>query len=258
MRCVAEGALNEVEYAKRFADINKLDLKVVDITWEDIERIIPICIKSCKMPFHSIQPLIYRVCEDAKKDHLTQLVCGETADCRFGGLDGLLSKDYTLKEFCERFTFLEPEKILKKSVDILDDFLPYVEQNGITNAHKFCNEYFSLDLNDYLNASKLNNIELIMPYAYMDLAEELDLERIRRGENKYLIRELFAKRYKNITPNKKLPMPRAVGIWLKDWKGPKRSEFKNFDINELKPDQKWLVYILEVFLNMLDNGELYD
>ena len=69
------------------------------------------------------------------------------------------------------------------------------------------------------------------------------------------IRELFKKRYNGLEPNPKLPMPRAVGVWLKDWQGPTRPEFKKIDINEFKPDQKWLMFILEDFLNRLDAGE---
>lgn len=255
MRCVADGALDEVEYAKRFADINKLDLHIVDITWDDVNRVNPILMKGCNSPFHSIQPLIYRVCEEAKKDGLTKLVCGETADLHFGGLDGLLSKDWILEEFIERYTYLEPSKVLKNPINITDVFMPFVNEEGVVDVHKFLNKHFVFEsaMKDYINPSSLSDIKLIMPYAKMRLDAPLDLERVRRGENKYLIRELFAKRYNGLEPNKKLPMPRAVGIWLKDWGGVKRGEFKKFDINELKPDQKWLVYILETFLNMLDN-----
>ena len=92
----------------------------------------------------------------------------------------------------------------------------------------------------------------------MRLDIPLDIQRVRSGDTKYLLRELFRRRYPDFTANKKLPMPRAVGIWLKDWEGPKHPEFKEFDINTLKADQKWLVFILEQFLYMLDRGELND
>ena len=256
MRCVAKDSVNEVEYAKRFADINKLDLRIVDITWDDMKRVSIPLMKKLKCPFHSIEPLIYRLCEDAKKDNLEKLVCGETADIRFGGLDGLLSKDWSFEEFKKRYTFCEPSKVLKNSIDIDDDIKPY-EKSGKIDVHAFLNEYFTIEsaMNDYLNPATLNGIELIMPYALMRLDTELDLDRIRRGENKYLIRELFKIRYNGLEPNKKLPMPRAVGVWLKDWQGPTRPEFKQIDINEFKPDQKWLMFILEDFLNRLDAGE---
>ena len=44
-------------------------------------------------------------------------------------------------------------------------------------------------------------------------------------------------------------MPRPMDLWLKNWDGPKRKEFKNNSITELTGDAKWLVYILEYFLN---------
>ena len=50
-------------------------------------------------------------------------------------------------------------------------------------------------------------------------------------------------------------MPRAVGIWLADWDGPTREEFLPGCVEGLKADQKWLLYSLEMFLNMLDNND---
>ena len=84
----------------------------------------------------------------------------------------------------------------------------------------------------------------------------IDLERIRNGESKYLIRELFAKRYHNAKPAVKLPMPRGVGQWLANWKGPVRDEFIPGCVEGLKGDQKWQLYCLEQFLNLLDSGEI--
>ena len=259
MKCVAENAINEVETAQTFADKYGLDLKVVEITWDDMKNSSKILLKNSKQPCHSIEPMIYRVCEEAKKDGINKLVCGESADCRFGGLDGLLSKDWTFDEFVNRYQFLDPNLVLKHPKDILAPFMPYKKDDGI-DVYSFLNNYNipEKSLHGYLNPAYMNNIELILPYVLMKLDIPLDIQRVRNGESKYLLRELFKRRYPDFTANKKLPMPRAVGIWLKDWKGPQHPEFREFDINELKPDQKWLVYILEQFLIMLDNGELND
>lgn len=89
----------------------------------------------------------------------------------------------------------------------------------------------------------------------MKLAFPLDLQRIRNGEPKYLIRELFSKRYPNLNIPDKIPMPRATEQWLKNYT-PTRKEFKIENINILTGDQKWLIYCLETFLNMHDKGEL--
>ena len=50
-------------------------------------------------------------------------------------------------------------------------------------------------------------------------------------------------------------MPRGVGVWLKDWKGPSRDEFLPNCVNDLSGDQKWYVYALEWFLNLIDTSK---
>lgn len=258
MRTVAEGSVNEVEQAKFYADRLGLNLKIVDITWDDYKTFIPILAKNKKSPFHSIEPQIYKTLLAAKNDGCEYILCGENADTIFGGFDGLLSKDWLFEDFIKRYNYIEPKEVLINSVNNNDVYEQY--RNGSYIAvHEFISHVFAEEgLNSYINPANTLGVNLITPFAYMKMGCELDLERVRNGENKYLIRELFKLRYNGLEPNKKFPMPRAVGIWLKDWEGPTRDEFKKFDINELKPDQKWLVYILEQFLIMLDNGELND
>ena len=72
------------------------------------------------------------------------------------------------------------------------------------------------------------------------------------------IRELFEKLYPDFSVPKKIPMPRAVGQWLKNWNGPTREEFKENCIENLDGNQKWQVYCLEYFLNLIDENEKYD
>lgn len=258
MRTIAEGSVNEVEQAKVFADMCGLDLTVVDITWEDYLKSIPVLAKHKKSPFHSIEPQIYKTFSIIKQDGLDNVLSGENADSIFGGLDGLMSKDWLFDDFVKRYIYLDPKDILNNYTEIASVYEPYRRGNYI-DFFGFVAEVFAEEsLNSYIIPAELAGINFIAPYANMKMGGKVDLERIRNGESKYLIRELFKIKYPGIAPNKKLPMPRAVGVWLKDWQGPTRPEFKKVDINMLKPDQKWLVYILEQFLNMLDNGELYD
>ena len=85
------------------------------------------------------------------------------------------------------------------------------------------------------------------------MASPLDLKRVRSGESKYLIRELFELRYPDIPVPNKLPMPRPVDAYFANWEGPKRPEFRNdIDISRYKGNQKWLIWCLEQFLNMVD------
>ena len=88
------------------------------------------------------------------------------------------------------------------------------------------------------------------------MAEPLDLQRIRNGESKYLIRELFKMRYPDFTVPEKIPMPRPVDKYFADWDGPKRPQFKDdLDISKYDGNQRWLMWCLEQFLNMIDEME---
>ena len=89
----------------------------------------------------------------------------------------------------------------------------------------------------------------------MKLEFTLDYGRIRAGDTKYVLRELFNRLYPDLGQPVKIPMPRAVQQWLADWEGPQREEFLPNCIEGLKPDQKWMVFILERFLNQIDNDD---
>lgn len=92
------------------------------------------------------------------------------------------------------------------------------------------------------------------PSAMVKMGEPLDLNRVRNGESKYLIRELFRKCYPELELPEKIPMPRPVDIYFKNWNGPTRPEFKK-DINMSKftGNQKWQIWCLERFLNLIEN-----
>mgnify|MGYP001851931913 CR=1 FL=1 len=81
---------------------------------------------------------------------------------------------------------------------------------------------------------------------------QLDLERVRNGNNKYIVRDLFAKLYPDFGQPKKLPLPRALSIWLKDYQGPKNKEFVEGCTANMTPDQKWYVMSLDYFLNEMN------
>ena len=104
-------------------------------------------------------------------------------------------------------------------------------------------------LNSYINAFKIAGIEYLDPYSYIKMTEPLDLNRIRNGEPKYMVRELFAKRYPTLNIPTKIPMPRAMNQWLKDYKV-SRPEFIPNCTENMTGDQKWLCWCLEQFLNM--------
>ena len=91
------------------------------------------------------------------------------------------------------------------------------------------------------------------PYENLSLAQPMDLKRIRGGESKYLVRELFRMRYGEKEPEK-IPMPRPVDEYFRNWNGPVRDEFRrDIDLGRYDGNQRWLLYALERFLNMIED-----
>lgn len=249
LNCVAAGAFNEVERAKRCAEKNRLDHRIVDVTWEDYQEFVPLLMKRKGAPVHSIEPQLYKAGLQAKSDGVKRLIFGESADSVFGGLDGLLSKDWTMEEFIRRYQYVDPEEVLKQPVKITEPFEFCRTPEGV-DAHKFVSEFFYVEsMGSYVNAMDLAGVEFVAPYAEMKLDGPADLQRIRSGDSKYLVRELFHSIYPDWEPPVKTPMPRAVTQWLADWGGPVRPEFIPGCTEGMKGDQKWLVYCLEWFLN---------
>ena len=103
-----------------------------------------------------------------------------------------------------------------------------------------------------MHAFACAGVSYLDPYSYMKLQRPFDLVRIRNGEPKYMIRELFKRRYPDLSIPEKIPMPRAMDQWLREWKGPRRQEFRDNCIANLTGDQKWLCWCLERFLDIYE------
>lgn len=253
-QCVVPGVkvTNEVPQAVKYAKECGLDHEVIEIYWEDMEQYAPILMQHKGAPIHSIEVQIYKAALKAKEDGFERLIFGESSDVSYGGLSSLMSKDWTYGEFVDRYTYLKPYYVLKDSIMIEGPYKRF-ERSGYVDAHEFCRNFFLEEgMGSYVNACETAGISIETPYIHTEMAEPLDYERVRSGENKYLVREVFNRLYKGFSVPEKLPMPRAVNEWLKDWKGPEREEFYPNCVGNLTGDQKWLVYALEMFLNMLD------
>ena len=254
LKCIAdEPTTDETTRAKLISKMNGLDQEIIEVNWSDYEKYIPILLEHKKAPFHSIEVQIYKAALRAKELGYNKLLFGESADAIFGGLDGLLSKDWSFKEFTERFNFAPVEKILKKPNLVLSPYKSCINEASKIDVHKFINTYFFVEsINSYFNACSCAEVQFLSPYSSMKMACPLDLNRIRSGDSKYLVRELFKRKYPKLKMAKKTPMPRPMGLWLKSWKGPERYEFIKNCHESLTGDQKWLVYILEKFLDYFD------
>ena len=203
------------------------------------------------MPIHSIEVQIYKAAMQAKNDGFDTLIFGESADANFGGQDGLLSRDWTIPQYIDRYSYILPYKVLKESEIITDPFLKY-SNDGYIDAHEFNRHiYYIESMGSYQNALDVAEIHFSAPFSKTFMGIPMDYERVRRGENKYLVREIFQRLYPHYIVPAKIPMPRPMNEWMKDWKGPSRDEFWPHCIDNMTGDQKWLVWALEKFLNSL-------
>lgn len=241
----------ELARAEYYAEYYKLNLHYVDINWETVlTHLEPVMRAKCA-PVHSIEPQILQAAIQAKSDGIEMMFVGESSDLIFGGMDGLLAKDWTFDEFMERYIFTKPEDVLVEPVSMQYLFERYREGDKI-DFLSFMDRVFSVESSSsYLNAFAVADMPYYDPYAKLKMADELDLYRIRHGEPKYLIRELMAKKYPEIPVPNKTPMPRPVDEYFKTWEGPKRLEFRSdIDMGKFTGNQKWQMYCLERFLNM--------
>lgn len=242
----------DVERAKIYCKKFQLKHHLIDITMEDYEKYTPIVMQHKFAPVHSIEPQIYKAAELAKKDGVQLIIVGESADLIFGGMDKLITPEWTFNEFVKRYTFLDPALVLKNPIDQSELFEKYRQgENGI-DVLRFMDEVFSIESSSsYLNAFGSAWMPYYDPYAKLKMAEPLDMKRVRNGEPKYLVRGLYAIKYPELEIPFKIPMPRPVDSIFKDWKGPQQPEFRDdIPMSTLTGNQKWQLWCAEQFLNM--------
>lgn len=238
-KCVVPGkeVIDETKQAQKYAEECGLKNKIIEIYWEDFEKYAPILMEHKGMPIHSIEIQIYKAGLQAKKDGYDTLIFGESADCLYGGLSNILSRDWTFGEFIDRYSFVLPYKVLRNYDMDLSPIIKYTKDDGYVDVHNFySNVFFKESINSYYNACKTVGIDCFLPFANTIMGVPLDVERIRNGNNKYLIREIFKKLYKNFDIPAKIPMPRPMNEWLGNWSGP---EEKIFYPNCVKRGNDW-------------------
>lgn len=246
----------DVERAGIYCKTFGLHHHMVDIGFEDYKRYAPLVMRHKFAPVHSIEPQIYKAAEMAKQDGVQLMIVGESADLIFGGMDKLISPEWTFDEFVKRYTFLDPETVLAEPVSQTELFERYRKgENGI-DVLRFMDEVFAIESSgSYMNAFGAAWMPYYDPYAKLVMAEPLDLQRVRNGEPKYLIRGLYALKYPELEIPFKIPMPRPVDAIFKDWAGPVRPEFrKDIPMDALSGNQKWQLWCAQEFLDLL-HGE---
>lgn len=254
-RCVVPGKKVEDESvrAAHWADVCKLNHKVIDIHWEDVEAVVDKLMLNKGAPCHSIETQIFIAAQKVLADGFPKFIFGENADIIFGGMDGLISKDWTVGEFVDRYSYVLPYKVLKSPQMPLKPFREF-EVDGHIDGHAFINKYFRQEaLGTYTNACETAGVKVFMPYALTRMAKPIDYKKIRGGEPKYIVREAFRKLYPGEDIPRKTPMPRPVNEWFENWQGPTREEFLPHCQETLNGNQRWMVWALERFLNLIES-----
>ena len=244
--------MDETARAAEYCKAYGLEHIIVDVTWEDYLKSMEELASHDGSPIVPNEPQAYLMAKRAKADGAECIVYGDCADTEFGGMTKLLAKDWDYEGFVERFTFLEPGKVLKNPVDMDEIYAPYRKGNdGIDFISFIAGPYAVSAAGALTNAIDAVGMEFIDPYEHCCLGEPLDLARVRSGDSKYLIRELFRMRYPGMEVPEKLPMSRPADAWMKDWDGPKRDEFLPGCAEGLTGEQKLLLFSLERFLNLI-------
>lgn len=250
----------ELKRAESYAKEKGLNLHYVDISWKTVEDYLEPVMRAKGAPVHSIEPQLLQAALQAKKDGVEVIFVGESSDLVFGGMDKLLAKDWSFDEFVKRYIFTNPEDVLNEPESMQYLFERYRQgENGI-DFLEFMDDVFAIESSSsYMNAFTVAGMCYYDPYAKLKMRNKLDLNRIRNGEPKYLIRELMKKRYPNMDVPNKNPMPRPVDFYFKDWKGPVRPEFRSdIDLENLSGNQKWQLYCLEKFLDINESMEIIE
>lgn len=245
---------DDVRRAQEYCRLLGLQHHLVSVDFDDYKKYTPIVMAAKDAPVHSIEPQIYKAAVMAKKDGVRMMLVGESADLIFGGMDKLITPLWDFDGFAKRYTFLQPELVLSHPVPQTELYEKYrIGKDGI-DYMRFMDEVFSIESSgSYLNAFAAAKMPYYDPYAQLVMAEPLDMDRVRNGEPKYLVRGLYAIKYPTMEIPFKIPMPRPVDTVFKDWEGPKREEFrKDIPMDSLTGNQKWQLWCAEQFLNLFD------
>ena len=255
IRFIAEGAIDETTAACNVAEQLGLQHTVVNVTWDDYKNEMDMLMRLKKAPLHPVEVGLYKAALKAQQDGINILAVGNVADSTFGGFDKLLAKDWSFEEFIERYSFIDPTGVVKRPVSMRNIFEPYRQGNGI-NIIKFLKEVHGPGISQmFNNAIRAGGCTQLAPFEDLLLDAPLDLQRIRNGEPKYILVEVYKKLFSTMEAPEKIPFARPMAQWLENWEGPSREEFlDNIPLHKLSGEQKWQLYSLQRFLNIIEES----
>ena len=259
IRFVAQNAVDETQRAAAFAHVRQLPHKVVEVTWQDYQTHTVSLMQCKRSPLHAIEVALHKAALQARADGVQTLVVGNGADSSFGGMDKLLSRDWTFDAFVERYTFVEPARVLADPRSLHDIFAAH-KRGEHADVVSFLHDVHGPGIvQAFENAITSARCNILAPYETLQLTVPLDLARIRAGEPKYLLAALFQRFYSHMETPAKIAFARPMDQWLADWQGPRRAEFHAHAreaVAAMSGDQRWLVYCLELFLDSISASSL--
>ena len=245
---------DELNRAKAFSDYYSLKLHYVDISLDSMLLYLDQLMLAKASPVYYIEPQLHQAALQARNDGAEIVMVGEGSDLVYGGLGGFLSKEWTMEEFKKVYISTKPQDVLRVPVSMDPIFEKYRINGDKIDYLGFIKDVFTVEAyTGYNNAFLVAGIPYFDPFERLMLEKPLNLTRIRNGEPKYLIRELFKMKYPDLPLPEKIRLPNPLDEFLKDWKGPTRQEFLlPLDVASFKGKNKWQLLCLERYLNLIE------
>jgi asparagine synthetase B (glutamine-hydrolysing) len=253
IRFLAPGAIDESPAASHFAAIAGLRHAVVDVTWSDYEAAVDWLSLRKRAPLHAVEVGLHKAALRASADGIRTVIVGNGADSTFGGLDKLLSRNWSAEAFIKRYTFVDPRGLLREPGDSDLAFAPWRARDEFDTAGFLKVVHGEGVTQAFMNAIGASGCEMRAPYEDLVLGVPLDLARIRNGESKYILRAVFRRLYGAELAPEKIAFARPMDHWLAGWRGPRRPEFLgDLDVDVFTGEQRWLIWSLDRFLSVVE------
>ena len=171
-----------------------------------------------KNPIHPCEVPVYMCCKKAVEMGIDIILSGWGADTHFGGMSKLLSKDWSFEEFKKRYEYCPR---IKEDNLLLDfTYKDYIKNDGKIDIQKFLTfNYHIMTIKSFFYIPEIFGLIHIPVWGFLGIKNNLDLERIRSGNPKYIIEETFKIMYKdeNIPITEKIPFTRPTDIYMEKY-----------------------------------------
>lgn len=241
----------ELEIVKQYTQENELQLIVVNVSWEDYEQHMDYLMRVKKLPIHPCEIPVYMCCKKAQELGVHVLFSGWGADTHFGGMDKLMTKEWSIDDFKHRFEYCSSLQLTSD----YNNYVSFLKSDNTVNVYDFLTyNYHVMTLRSFFYIPELFGLIHLPLWSYLGV-ESLDIKRIK-NEPKYIIQEAFKLMYPNFKPTEKLPFTRPTDLYMEehfnDYTYCENLKLHSQQINNntinTTGQQKWMIYILNRFL----------